>query len=530
MLNRLRRSTLRTRVLAGVLAVMLVALVGFDIAAVSALRSYLTGQTDAQLLQVLREFPKSYTLKAVPRTAPASRPRYAKLHATVPPFLRNLPSVLDQYYLSFVDTVRHGPRIIIGGNSDLIPGLPGSDLSRLAASGRGETITSQNGRAQLRALAIREGNGILFDTTSLAGVNRTVSQLQLILVAGSAAAGLLVAAGIGLVVRRGLRPIETMANRADRISAGDLTSRVGSQDHRVGPQDQRTEVGRLGAALNGMLARIEASVREREASQQATARFFADASHELRNPLASLRANAELYEQGALTGQAEVDEAMRRIGLEAQRMSALVDDMLRLARLDQHPGQQHDEVDVSALAAECADRARIADPQRTWRPRIAAGLRTTGDAEQLRRAIDNLTANVRAHTPPGTTATLAASGRDGMIVIEVSDDGPGVPADALARVFDRFYRAAATSHRPGAGLGLAIVAATAAAHHGTAAAHHGTAEAAPGNPHGLVVTLTLPASPGHAPGAPRPSDLLPGTSVGPPPVPFGHMHRRLDGA
>src|SRR5262249_14326797 len=160
-------------------------------------------------------------------------------------------------------------------------------------------------------------------------------------------------------------------DQADRITAGDLTDRVGQPD-------TRTEVGRLGAALNGMLARIELSVAEREANQELTRRFFADASHELRNPLASLRANAELYQQGVLRRRPQVDEAMRRIAAEAQRMSGLVDDMLRLARLDQHPDQRHEPVDLSAVALSCAERARVADPQRAWRIDAEPGLRTTG--------------------------------------------------------------------------------------------------------------------------------------------------------
>ena len=272
-----------------------------------------------------------------------------------------------------------------------------------------------------------------------------------------------------------------MAGQADRITAGDLTDRVS-------PHDPGTEVGRLGTALNGMLARIEASVEEREASQELTRRFFADASHELRNPLASLRANAELYQQGVLADRPQVDEAMRRIALESQRMSSLVDDMLRLARLDQHPGQQHDPVDLTALVIECAERARIADPNRTWQEHVSRpALVAVGDEELLRRAIDNLLANVRAHTPAGTVATITAAEHDGAVTIEVSDNGPGVPADQLPRIFDRFYRAGQQSHGPGSGLGLAIVAAI-------AARHNGTAEAALGDPHGLRITLILPVS------------------------------------
>jgi two-component system OmpR family sensor kinase len=232
-----------------------------------------------------------------------------------------------------------------------------------------------------------------------------------------------------------------------------------------------------------MLARIEASVREREASQEETRRFFADASHELRTPLASLRANAELYVQGALVEQVQVDEAMRRIVLESQRM---VDDMLRLARLDQHPGQEREPVDVTGLVTQCVEQVRITHPNLSWTMVIDDGLEATGDEELLRRAIGNLLSNVWTHTPDGTSATITAARVNGSVTVDVVDDGPGVPADQLPRIFDRFYRAA-PSPRPGAGLGLAIVAAI-------AEAHDGSAQAEPICPHGLRVTLSLPAS------------------------------------
>jgi two-component system OmpR family sensor kinase len=280
-------------------------------------------------------------------------------------------------------------------------------------------------------------------------------------------------------MRRGLRPIEQMAHQADRISAGDLTERVG-------PTDSGTEVARLGTDLNGMLGRIQTSVAEREASQEVMRSFFADASHELRTPLASLCANAELYQQGALVERSQVDEAMRRITLEGQRMSRLVDDMLRLARLDQHPDQRRDLVDLTALVGKCVERAQVADPSRTWQAEIEPGLAVAGDEEQLSRAVDNLLANVQTHTPEGSVATVTArNDGSGRVMVEVSDDGPGVPADKLPRIFDRFYRAGA-SRRTGSGLGLAIVSQI-------AAAHQGVAMAAANYPHGLRITLTLPA-------------------------------------
>jgi two-component system OmpR family sensor kinase len=495
------RAPLRARVLAGVLAVMLIALVAFDIAAVTGLRRYLYSQTDSSLKNVIglyqpfklvrptkagrvhQEFKKgSVTLDLPARNAVRQRIAGGPGFIFFGPRLLT-PAVLDQYYVEFIYGKKGKRRPIVMGDSDLRPDLPAPVTWLTTTRQHLATVPSNNRQAQLRLLSVTEGGGTLIVTTSLADVSRTVRRLELILIISSIGAVLLVGLGVALVLRRGMRPIETMAAQADRITAGDLTDRVG-------PDDAGTEVGRLGGALNGMLARIETSVREREASQELTNRFFADASHELRTPLASLRANAELYQQGALTEQADVDEAMRRIVIESHRMSALVDDMLKLARLDQHPGQRHDEVDVSELVADCYDEILVTDPQRTWHADIAPGLATTGDTELLRRAISNLLTNVRTHTPAGTEAMITAARMNGSVVVAVADDGPGVPDDQLPRIFDRFYRGGAPSPRPGAGLGLAIVAAI-------ATAHDGATQAAASGDRGLRVTLTLPAPGAH---------------------------------
>jgi two-component system, OmpR family, sensor kinase len=522
-LQRPRRAQLRTRVLAGVLAVTVIALVAFDFAAVGALRRYLLGHTDAQLQTVLGLY-RPMTITLPPHASWTIRSAGAGSQGMLHPTARHLPAppnvrqaaggarpspggprvqqviagprfkvpapILAQFGVGFVSG--RGPRELVSGNPGLIPRFPPGQLLHLLAANHGaRTVISADGGVTLRLGAIREPGGFLYATTSLGDVSNTVDHLELILAIASVAVGLLVAGGISMVLRRGLRPIERMAGQADKITAGDLTERVR-------PQDPGTEVGRLGAALNGMLTRIETSVSEREASQELTRRFFADASHELRNPLASLRANAELYQQGALREPHQVDEAMRRIAHEAQRMSALVDDMLRLARLDQQPGQHAEPVDVTALVTECAERAEITDPQRAWHTDIAPGLSSTGDGELLRRAVDNLLANVRAHTPGHTTATLTAAQCNGSITIEVSDDGPGVPPGQLARIFDRFYRSG-PGHGcpPGSGLGLAIV-------NAVATTHNGTAQASLNDPHGLRITLTLPAS-----GAPEASAAVP---------------------
>jgi two-component system, OmpR family, sensor kinase len=473
-----RLPQLRARVLAGVVLITLIALAGFDIAAVTALRGYLLNQTDSSLTAVSNQIQGPRLHELLPGAKrPAPPPAFLP-----PPVLQRL---IGQFYVAFV----HGNDkvVIFPAGPDVTPRATAANwYVRGGSVSRIQTVPGGGDQVAVRLRSVHTDSGTLLVSTSLAHVNNTVGHLVLILIIGSAAAALLVFGGVGLVVRRGLRPIEAMAAQADRITAGDLTDRVQ-------PQDSRSEVGRLGTALNGMLTRIEASVAEREASQEATRRFFADASHELRNPLASLRANAELYQQGALSSRPQVDQAMHRIAAEAQRMSSLVDDMLRLARLDQHPGQEHEPVDLTALVQDCVERAQVTGAERAWHSHVAPGLTVNGDAELLRRAVDNLLANVRAHTAAGTTATITATGSADLVTVEVSDDGPGVPAGQLPHIFDRFYRAGPQAHRPGSGLGLAVVAAV-------AAAHEGTAGAALNDPHGLRITLTLPGRPEPDPG------------------------------
>jgi two-component system OmpR family sensor kinase len=461
------RGKLRVQVLVAVLTITLVGLAMFDIAAVTALRKYLLTQTDATLQSVLAQTQQRLT---------------TLLHESKQvDWQVQMPVVAGAYDISFVPfsgkvvNLQRGP-----GPRPLIPRNVAA-AGAIAARGKAKgAVISFVGVSQFRVgtISVPADAGTLVVAANLKGVNATMGRLQLIIATGSAAAFAFIFLGVGLVMRQGLRPVEAMAGQADRITAGDLTDRVS-------PADAGSEVGRLGMALNGMLARIGASVAEREASQELMRRFFADASHELRTPLASLRANAELYQQGALSKRTDVDEAMRRISLEAQRMSRLVDDMLRLARLDQRPDRQRDPVDLTALVRACVERMQIADPGRTWRPRIDPGLVTVGDEELLGRAVDNLLANVRTHTPEGTVATVTACSGEGSVVVEVSDDGPGVPADRLPRIFDRFYRAG--TRQPGSGLGLAIVTEV-------AAAHEGSAVAALNYPQGLRVTLSLPAA------------------------------------
>jgi two-component system OmpR family sensor kinase len=485
LLSRVLRAQLRLKVMAGVVVVTLVALVAFDVGAVTTMRRYLLSQTDSNLKVALTlTIPRLDTILPA-RAAAARTPNQARVPARsgrpAQAKVQALPGAFDMAFLPF-----HGGQVTLqvaagaaGGSTSSGPRWYLSPTAaRVVARPGPHTLAGPLGMGLVRVQSLHVTGGDLVAGTSLDQVARTIGKVEAIVTTGSLAVVLLIGLGVFVVLRRGLRPIESMASEADRISAGDLTDRVA-------PRHPRSEVGRLGTALNGMLARIEADVQEREASQEQMRRFFADASHELRTPLASLRANAELYQQGALTSPGQVDEVMNRIVLETRRMGRLVDDMLRLARLGQHPGRSAEPVDVTAVVAGCAERVQVADPARSWRVRVTAGLTAVGDEELLRRAIDNLLMNVLVHTPRGTTGTITAAEAGGQVIIEVSDDGPGVPAEKLPHVFERFYRARAHPSRPGSGLGLAIAAEI-------AAAHGGSAHAAAASPNGLRVTLALP--------------------------------------
>jgi two-component system OmpR family sensor kinase len=216
-------------------------------------------------------------------------------------------------------------------------------------------------------------------------------------------------------------------------------------------------------------------------------RFVADASHELRTPLTSIQGYAELHRQGASSPE-EVARGMARIEREAEHMAALVEDLLLLARLDQGRALPDERVDLTPIVEETVTDARAADPQRS----IVVDLRdgpaiVRGDRLRLRQVLDNLLANVRDHTDPGTVATVTLAASDGTATLSVADNGPGMSPDEAAHAFERFWQAEPTPTYPrrGTGLGLAIVAELVAAHGGTI-----TLETSPGA--GTTFIITFP--------------------------------------
>jgi two-component system OmpR family sensor kinase len=293
-----------------------------------------------------------------------------------------------------------------------------------------------------------------------------------------------------IVVRVGLLPLDRMGHTAGAIAAGDLS-------HRVEDTDPRSEVGRLGIALNAMLDRLEQAFREREASEDRLRRFLADASHELRTPLASIRGYAELFRMGAARRPADVEKAMRRIEDEAARMGLLVEDLLMLARLDEVADAPYAEVDLPAVVRDAVDDGRATAPNRRITTRIDEHAIVVGDGDQLRQVLGNLLRNAFVHTPDGTPIEVSLDRDDGHVRLEVRDHGPGLPTGDAEAVFERFWRSEGGRERGkgGAGLGLAIVAAIVEAHGGRVRATN-----AEGG--GASFAVTLPAASQGPPTAP----------------------------
>ena len=200
-------------------------------------------------------------------------------------------------------------------------------------------------------------------------------------------------------------------------------------------------------------------------------RFVADASHELRTPLTAIRGFAELHRQGAIKGEEKTGELVRRIEQESIRMSTLVEDLLLLARLDQSREMERLPVDLKTVINESIASARAAGPNHPIEVSLPGDdVFVLGDSMRIHQVISNLLANARTHTPIGTKVKLALKVEESGVIVEVSDNGPGLSKEDQERIFERFYRADPSRVRnggEGTGLGLSIVDAVMHAHGGT---------------------------------------------------------------
>ena len=461
----IKRLSLRARLLLGVVALAAVGLVAANVATYSTLSSYLLDRTDSTLDQ---------TAQTLRRPGPGGGIRSAPPGTFVQ--VRSLDG--DTVVATFSGAT-------LPGASVPAPNLPDAvrppALNRTTEAVRYFTVGGAHGGPEYRVRAsIAQGDeAMLLVASSLRDVNSTLNRLLAIELVVTALV-LAAIAGLGLwLVRLGLRPLDAIGQTASAIAAGDLSRRVERAE-------ERTEVGRLGLALNSMLARIESSFRAQEASERKLRRFVADASHELRTPLSAVRAYAELYDRGAAERPDDLERSMKGISRESERMSVLVEDLLLLARLDDGRPLERERVELDEVVGEAVETAQAVDPDRAIELH-AEPATVLGDRVRLRQIVDNLLANVRAHTPPGTPASVSVTRRNGSAEISVTDAGPGLDEEHLEHLFERFYRADPSRARAsgGVGLGLAIVAAVAEAHGGTA-----SASSRPGE--GTTIAIALP--------------------------------------
>lgn len=366
--------------------------------------------------------------------------------------------------------------------------LSESALEVLADAGRGGAQTVDvPGQGSYRVVSGVDADGarrvIGLPTDDVDEATRSLVRWEVAL----ALLGILAAALAGTaVVRRQLRPLTEVAATAHAVSElpldeGDIgvTGRVPER-----LTDPRTEAGQVGLALNRLLAHVESSLSARHRSEQQVRQFVADASHELRTPLTTIAGYTELARKQGDIETAAV--ALAKVQEEAGRMTALVEDLLLLARLDAGRPLGAEPVDLTRLLLEAVDDARVVSPDHRWRivlPEHGEPIEVTGDSHRLHQVVTNLLGNARKYTPAGTVVTVTAR-PDGF---DVHDDGPGFPADLVGTAFERFTRGDASRHRSdGVGLGLALVQAIVGAHGG-----HVTLASAPGD---TVVRVRLTAS------------------------------------
>jgi two-component system OmpR family sensor kinase len=300
--------------------------------------------------------------------------------------------------------------------------------------------------------------------------------------------GVLVAGLAGTaLVRRQLAPLQRVAATADEVSRLSLGQGEVAVIGRVPDEltDPGTEVGQVGSALNTMLGHVEAALESRHRSEQHVRSFVADASHELRTPLSTIKGYAELARR---TRDPElVLQALDKVETESARMTSLVEDLLLLARIDAGRPLAREEVDLTRIALDVVEDARVVADGHRWSLDLPDDpVVVVGDADQIYQVVSNLVGNVRRHTPAGTAATVALNIGDEIVELVVSDDGPGIDPEVLPSLFERFSRSDASRSREsgGVGLGLALVRAIAQAHGGDV-----TAES---SPKGTRLRVTLP--------------------------------------
>ncbi|HEX4753905.1 MAG TPA: HAMP domain-containing sensor histidine kinase [Solirubrobacterales bacterium] len=475
--------SLRARLLVLLVGLALVGLAAADFASYRALHNYLYDRVDQQLESAVVPFSFQLAHKAGEAEGGAfgPGPGFEAGHGPAPN--SQLPSgTYGQLRAANGEVLAHTSTKILREEVPL-PDIP-AGLEAVASPEEISPITigeRGGGSEQFRVAAVEtQSGGQIAVAVPLGATDATLSHLALIELVVSG--GILIALALAAwwLVGVGLRPLRRMGEVAGQIAAGDLS-------RRVEPDNDRTEVGRLGMSLNAMLVQIEAAFAERAAGERRLRRFLADASHELRTPLAAIRGYSELYRLGAAREPAEVERAMSRIESESERMGGLVDDLLTLARIDEVREPAREPLDLRELLEDARDDARAAAPEREISLTPTGPVAIEADGDALRRIFANLIRNAIVHTPEGTPIELSLETTAALATVKIRDHGPGLPPGDPNAVFERFWRDSASRGRDdgGAGLGLAIVAAL-------VAAHDGTVDASNPSGGGALFTVRLP--------------------------------------
>jgi two-component system OmpR family sensor kinase len=474
--------SLRGRLLAGLLGLCLVGLLGAGVGTYVALHSFLYSRVDQQLLAARRSAGK---ILGAGQSSPGT------IDASV------LRGIAPDTFIEVRNSENHVvalSRAGFGGALAPAPSLPAVlHLPPAAKSGvpfatsalRFDTgAVGGAGSYRVFVSSLGPSGLILVLAAPLGDVTATLGRLVVVEVVIAGAVLALLAFGAFWLLRAGLRPLERIAQTAGGIAHGDL-------DVRVSPADERSEVGRLGLALNGMLERLEDAFSRRDQSEAQLRRFVSSASHELRTPLTSIRGYAALFRRGAADNAEDLATSMARIESEATRMGALIDDLLLLARLDEQRPLEREPVDLTQLALDAVRDAQVRDPDRSITLDHHGPVIVLGDEPRLRQVAANLLENAQVHTPARTPVHVGVDVRDGQAVLTVTDSGPGIEPQQAPHIFERFYRATPVGSQDtaprtaGTGLGLAIVAAIVESHQGTA-----RVRSEPG--HGARFEITLP--------------------------------------
>ncbi|MFM2077533.1 MAG: hypothetical protein RJA49_1423 [Actinomycetota bacterium] len=432
---------LRSRLFIGLGAVAVAfVVIGFLIA--NTQRRYLTEQVDRQL--------QSAVPLAISQFGPRPQP--------LPP---DGVGAFSEVYVGRLDVDGTMTTLVQGRSVSGTPAVT-PDLAD-AHSGRGPfgqpfTVAGTGTGDDFRAVAVerRDVQGWDVVAISLAQTQAAYTRLIIAMTIGGLVVFTVIALTAVWVVRLGVKPITDVTDAADAISAGD-------RERRLPSYPAGTEAAHLAAAFNAMLD-------QKEAADERLRQFVADASHELRTPLTSIRGYVDLYHRGGLAEQDRLDDAMRRVSGEAERMGALVDDLLLLSKLDRGLPLEKATVDIAGLLEDAAADARAVQPDRAVTVNIetARPLECHADPLRVHQVIAAIVANALVYTPAGSPVELVGARQAGAIVIEVVDHGPGLDAESAAHVFERFYRGDSSRARStgGSGLGLSIAKSIVEAHGG----------------------------------------------------------------